>query len=149
MFSFFRKNGTKSKTTRTSRQARDNHPIQTMTFMNREVQIRRKAYRRSIGLTLQANGRIRVSAPSTLPVAKIEKFLVDHTEWIEANLKKYDRLRDAYPKKDYRNGERFRFLGEELELVYECGKQASAKCRLQVPKLIVEIPSALWSGFDL
>jgi predicted metal-dependent hydrolase len=148
MFSFFRKSGAKSAAARALREAREKNPTQTMSFMNREVQIRRKPYRRSIGLTLQANGRIRVSAPSTLPLSKIERFLVDHTAWIEANLKKYETLRDSYPKKEYRSGEKFRFLGQELELCYERGAHSRARCRLQKAYLVVEIPGELWSGFD-
>lgn len=116
-------------------------------FRDREVQVQRRAYKRSIGLTLQVNGRIRVSAPKSTPMSRIREFLLANTEWIETNLQRYKSLRETYPPKEYKEGERFLYLGEELVLTFRQGRHSKPRFHALDGQLIAEIPPLQWDSF--
>lgn len=118
-------------------------------FRDREVHVLRKPYRRSIGLTLQVNGRIRVSAPKSTPLSRIEDFLAANTQWIETHLQKYRELRDTYPPKRYVEGETFQFLGEKLKLSFVKSARSRVRIEARDGALFVEVPQEAWAqGFD-
>lgn len=118
-------------------------------FRDREVHVLRKPYRRSIGLTLQVNGRIRVSAPKSTPLSSIEAFLLSHAEWIETHLKRYQVLRDAYPPKRLVEGERLLFMGEECALKFQASPYSRVIVEKQGDRLVVSVPASVWErGFD-
>jgi predicted metal-dependent hydrolase len=121
---------------------------EVLVFRGREIDLHRKAYKRSISLTLQVSGRIRVSAPLQMPRERIETFLLAHQAWIEANLVRYKALREAFPRKDYREGESFPFLGEPLLLRFVEGSRRKPVFRRAGTELVCEIPGERWQGFD-
>ena len=120
-----------------------------LSFQDREVHVRRQAYKRSIGLTLQVNGRIRVSAPKSTPLASIHEFLHANTEWIETHLQKYQQLRDAYPPKRYVAGEEFLLLGSSHRLAFVRGTGARWRMWARDGQLVCAVPPTEWTGFDV
>ena len=117
-------------------------------FRDQEIHLVRKAYRRSIGITLQVNGRIRVTAPKGLALERIQDFLRAHSSWIDATLAKYNDLRARYPRKRFVEGEVFPFLGRELRLSFAPGSGARLRLQIQGDELQVTIPRAGWDGFS-
>jgi predicted metal-dependent hydrolase len=117
-------------------------------FRGRDVQVYRRAYKRSLGLTLQVNGRIRVSAPKSTPLARIEKFLLSHSDWIDANLAKYQELRENYPKKVFSEGEVFLFLGSEVQLHYKLGVASEPHVDVIHSMLVVFVPREMFTNFN-
>jgi predicted metal-dependent hydrolase len=105
-----------------------------LTFKDQEVSVLRKADKRSIGLTLQLDGRIGVSAPKSTPLSTIRSFLQANSEWIESHLSRYKALRDAYPRKNYVDGESFVFMGCELELRLGAGRVMRTETELFAPR---------------
>jgi hypothetical protein len=149
MFWFFRERSPqvpKSPRKRNTRSNNGRHEV--LLFRDHEVRIERRAYKRSIGLTLQVNGRIRVSAPKSTPVWRIKEFLHANTDWIETHLEMYHSLRAAYPAKRYVQGEPFRYLGEQLTLAFRKGTGARVKVHALDQELVVEIPARYWEEFD-
>lgn len=121
--------------------------IEVITFGDREVRVERRPYKRSIGLTLQINGHMRISAPKTTTVSQIHEFLSANTNWIETNLAKYSTLRAAYPRKRFVEGEAFLFLGETLTLKFTQGTGARLRFDVSEGFLVVAIPPLQWASF--
>lgn len=89
---------------------------ETLFFQNRAVTILRKPHKRSIGLILQLDGRIGVTAPQCTPLSTIREFLQANTNWIESHLSRYQALREAHPLKTFEAGEAFDFMGDRFRL---------------------------------
>lgn len=117
-------------------------------FKSREVHVHRRAYKRSISVTLRVNGSIRVSAPKLVSRQQIEAFLLANSVWIETNLAKYQTVRAAYPQKSFVEGEMLPLLGREVRITYREGHRAKPHISVCGERLVVEIPSSRWSGFD-
>lgn len=121
---------------------------EVLLFRDREVQIHRGLNRRSIGLTLQVNGRIRISAPKSISLSHIKAFLATNSSWIETHLERYRTLREAYPPKRFIAGEKFLYMGQRFALVYRAGRGAHVDFETSGDELIVSIPESRWNGFD-
>lgn len=121
---------------------------ETFVFRQREVDVLRRAHKRSIGMTLSVNGRIRVSAPKSVSLARIELFLHENQDWIDNHLAKYQALRDAFPPKAYRDGEIFHLLGRSLALRYARGAGPRIQFAVSETELIASLPAATWGEFD-
>jgi predicted metal-dependent hydrolase len=113
----------------------------------RSVEITRRPYKRSLGLTLKMNGKISVSAPKGVSSSKIRDFVLSQEEWIKANLSKYENVRQAYPKKRVVEGELFPFLGQQFPLLFEaCTGKPCFKIR--DGKLVCGVRREVWHCFD-
>lgn len=124
-------------------------PLEHVRVRGRNVEISRRAYKRSLGMTLKMNGVIRVSAPKGIPTSKICDFVESQEAWIETNLKKYESVRSAFPKKEIREGEMFPYLGANYPLTFEPMSGAGRPCiKLQSGKLICQIRREMWHVFD-
>jgi predicted metal-dependent hydrolase len=132
-----------------ARGAQELSKSQEITVSGRSVEITRRPYKRSLGLTVKMNGVLRVSAPMGIPVSRIRDFVLTQDSWIKANLKKYDGIRCAYPRKVLREGELFPFLGEQFPLVFEPGAGTSRPCfKINDGKLVCQVPKEKWPLFD-
>ncbi len=116
---------------------------------DREVRIVRRAYKRSLSLTLQVNGKIRVTAPKGVSGVDIRKFVLSHERWIANHLSKYQAIRETYPPKKYVEGELFPLLGQDLKLhfVPTFGAMVRVEARQHEGALVVSIPSTQWARF--
>jgi predicted metal-dependent hydrolase len=126
--------------------ARRTH-MESLIFQEREVIVRRRPYRRTVGVTLRLNGQIQVSAPACTSLAQIHQFLTAHQDWIERTLGKYQTLRQAHPQKTYARGERFPFLGEKLVLDYQQGRGERWGIRREGERLVIDVPAGKWASF--
>lgn len=132
-------------------QKKSSRDYEVFLFRELTVQIYRRPYRRSIGVTLQVSGRVRVSAPKTASLQQIAAFLESHVDWIHKNLKRYESLRSAHPPKQFREGEKLIFMGQELTLLYR--ERVDNKSGVKIIKdgefLICEIPPLHFCGIDI
>lgn len=120
---------------------------ESLSVAGRAVEVSRRAYKRSLGLTLKMNGTIRVSAPKGLALSKIRDFVASQEAWIESNLKRYESVREAYPQKRMSEGETFPFLGEQLSLTFEAVHKKPG-FKIQDGRLICGIRADAWPSFD-
>lgn len=74
-----------------------------------------RAKRRTIALIIERDGTLTVRAPKRVALGDIEKFIHEKTDWI---LRTREKIKSTIkiPKKQYADGERFLFLGNEYEL---------------------------------
>lgn len=122
---------------------------EALQFNGLHVDVYRRAYKRSIRLTVLVTGRIRMSVPMRLPEKHIFDFLQTNQEWIIQNQRKCREFREKHPPKRYSEGETFPFLGKKLNLRFICGKRARIFVQREGENLICEIPKPSWEKFCL
>ncbi len=139
----------RSRATRESNAVKVGSKVEELLVHGRNVEVSRRAYKRSLGLTLKMNGTIRVSAPKGISLDRIRDFVVAQDQWIETNLKKYETVREAYPPKEMRAGELFPFLGENYPLAFEPVGGSTRPCfKIQNGQLVCGIRQEVWHFFD-
>lgn len=74
-----------------------------------------RAKRRTIALILERDGSLTVRAPKRATLQDIHGFIAEKTDWILRSREKLKAI-VTRPKKEYVDGERFLFLGDEYEL---------------------------------
>lgn len=120
---------------------------EVLLFNNTKVEIKRRAFKRSIGITLHVSGRIQVSAPKMTSLSRINAFLLQNSEWIKKNLASYEALRSRFPRKTFAEGETFLFLGSSHVLRYVCGVGNRISVGILNGDLRVEVPPQTWKSF--
>jgi predicted metal-dependent hydrolase len=74
-----------------------------------------RSKRRTIALIVERDGSLTVRAPKRAATVAIQSFILEKQEWIIRSRERMQGLVEA-PKKEYKDGERFLFLGSEYEL---------------------------------
>lgn len=125
---------------------------ETLKFLEHDIVLVRKAYRRNLSLSVQVNGQIRVSAPAGVTHEKVVSFLCAHEDWLRQHLEKFASLRNQFPQKKFSQGERLLFVGKPLTLKFKCAEvnQAMSKSRLfrENGDLVVVVPRERWAQFQ-
>lgn len=122
---------------------------ESLEILGRTVEVRRRARKRSLGLTVHVSGRLRVSAPKSVSLKRIAEFVESQKDWVEENLAKYAELRRSYPKKQIVEGEAFPFMGRPLTLSFEkAAGKTKYSVRVREERLVIEIPEKEWDSFD-
>ena len=89
---------------------------ETISFLGRDIEIRRRAFQKRTGLTVYPNGMVRVSTNKTTSRAQILSFLSAKQRWLEARLQESEQLKGKYPTKKFKSGESFPYLGRQYRL---------------------------------
>jgi predicted metal-dependent hydrolase len=87
-----------------------------------EVELRRKAYQRTLRLRVALDGVLKISCARTVPKAELERFVIDHRQFINARHEEHRRLKKNFPPKAFVEGEEFPFLGQVKILKFEAGQ---------------------------
>ena len=74
-----------------------------------------RSKRRTIALIVERDGSLTVRAPRRAAVVAIQSFILEKQDWIIRTRERFKSL-VAAPKKEYKDGERFLFLGNEYVL---------------------------------
>ncbi len=98
----------------------------TVTFKELNFDLRRSSRRRTIGITVERNGKLVLSAPPEVPLETLEKVVEDKRFWIYSKLLEKQELNPPVPIKEYISGEGFYYLGRSyrLKMVNPLPKQA-------------------------
>lgn len=75
--------------------------------------------RRTLGITVQPDGTLRVMAPAGTSLEAIEARLIKRGAWILSTRRDFDRLRPTTPPRRYLAGETHRYLGRQYRLRVE------------------------------
>jgi predicted metal-dependent hydrolase len=89
---------------------------QEITFRQWSVRIERKAFRRTMTISLKPGAPITVKTSIQTPIQKIEQFLLQKEKWIEKHMLEFAKHALRYPEKKLIQSETFPFLGESLKL---------------------------------
>lgn len=112
----------------------------TILFQNDSVDILRRRFQRTINLLVKPSGRLKVTSGKTVSDRQILHFLDENLQWIEKSRAQLKELHHRYPQKEYRDGERFLFLGEWLTLTTQSTQKKRARARRYGDQLIIEEP---------
>jgi len=74
-----------------------------------------RSKRRTIALIVERDGSLTVRAPKRAAVAAIQSFILEKQEWIIRTRERIQAWEES-PKKEFKDGERFPYLGIEYEL---------------------------------
>jgi predicted metal-dependent hydrolase len=110
--------------------------------------IERKPYRRSISISLRPQQPIRVVAPVSAPLEKIEEFLLAKEKWIEKHFKKFAEQNEKFPEKKLLQSETFPFLGKDLTLKFEKTSLKSSFFSRTGDHLHLHLPEAMWEDLQ-
>ncbi len=78
--------------------------------------VRRSARRRTVELTVERDGQVRVDAPMDVAIGRIERFVHDKRMWLYTTLARKAALRDRMVGREFVTGEAFWYLGRSYRL---------------------------------
>ena len=115
------------------------------TFGKSMVEIKRRAFQRSLNVIVKPSGRICVTANRTTSVRRIYRFLREHQEWLDGVLVEYERLRSRYPRKQFCSKERsFLYLGRNRILNYRSSPRKRVFFSVEGSCLNAWVPEVEW-----
>lgn len=85
-----------------------------------------RARRRTIALIVERDGSLTVRAPRRVTLRDIEQFIQEKMDWILRSREKMKAVVEN-PKKQYKDGETFLFLGQEYELRFVTPQRPALK----------------------
>lgn len=85
---------------------------ETLSFLNRTVDIVRRSRRRSLTLTMHPDRPLRVITNASTSHKEIFNFLLRKKTWIEKNLQQFADLDERFKEPPFEEGANFPFLGE-------------------------------------
>lgn len=122
--------------------------LETIQFENHEVQIERKANRRSVTIFLAPKKPITVRAGLRTPDFFILNFLKIKQSWIEKNLRKFKEIENKFPEKRIKETEVFPFRGIDrtLKVVITPGKKYFVS--LAEHHILLHVPINEWNALS-
>lgn len=90
---------------------------ETLGIEGLEFAIHRSARRRTVGITVERDGDLCVSAPQATPLAKVEAVVRGKLFWVFGKLAEKALLFQPAPEKEYVTGEGFFYLGRSYRLL--------------------------------
>ncbi|MBU1626620.1 M48 family metallopeptidase [bacterium] len=84
-----------------------------------------KQDRKTVSLVVQPSLKIVLKCPIDYEVEKIERFLKKKWNWLERQLKHFQKYKKTEYKKEYVSGESFLYLGRQYKLIVAKAKEAS------------------------
>ena len=64
-----------------------------MITQKKEEYILIRSDRKSLSLSIEANGRIKIRAPKSVRISEIERFIMQHAAWIERRRKELEKAK--------------------------------------------------------
>ena len=114
-----------------------------------KVHLLRRAYQRSIRVSVKPNGLVRVTSGKGTPVSEIQDFLRENEKWLKKALGSFKDLRTRYPQKQFLQGEGFLYLGEYYYLNFSPSskvKKPSFDVNTSNKELLCMIPRKQWDN---
>lgn len=119
---------------------------ETFLFSKWNVEVHRRAFRRSIALYIYPNKPIKIIAAKNTPQKVIVDFLLTKKEWIEKAYEKLSRIAEKFPDKKIRALEKFPFLGVDRCLKVVITLHQKTFVSISDDHLLLHIPRNQWSA---
>jgi predicted metal-dependent hydrolase len=102
----------------------------TLTIDDLEFTLRRSSKRSTVGITVDRDGSLVLSAPEDCPVERIEEIAREKQFWVYTKLAQKNLLFRPPPSKEYVSGESFHYLGRSYRLKLVDGTEQAVPLRL-------------------
>jgi predicted metal-dependent hydrolase len=106
------------------------------------LQVKRRAYQKTITLRVDREGAVRVGCAKSCPKKEIENFLIKNRNWIEQSLRQVAEHQKSFPKKRFFAGEEYLFLGQRLQLEHQVTHLKRPKFYFHDERLILNLGAA-------
>lgn len=139
----------KNKTPKKTTAEKEKSNSRELDFEGHRVQLLRRAYQRSLRVTVKPNGNIRVTSGKTASINEIQKFLRANESWLKKALGQFKDLRAQYPRKQFIQGEGVLFGGEYHYLNFTPSakvKKPTFEILAEDLQLVCYIPRSQWSN---
>jgi predicted metal-dependent hydrolase len=90
--------------------------MNTITYKDLTLQVHRSDRKRTVGLTIERDGSLIITAPSKASQQTLENIVQQKSQWIYKHLLKKQEINPAYSPKQYVTGEGFPYLGRSYRL---------------------------------
>jgi predicted metal-dependent hydrolase len=100
--------------------------------------ILRSVRRATVAIAIAATGEVILTAPSSTPVARLDRVVHDKARWIVTRRRQVERLRSATPRREFVSGETFLYLGRQHRLIVRKGP---TNVRLHRGRLELDLPA--------
>lgn len=120
--------------------------VEKFLFYTWPVELHRKAFRRSVSVSLYPHRPIKVLAPKLLPNKAIMDFLLAKKDWIEKNMQKFDELHGEHLNKTLKHNESFAFKGQDLKFRAVITLNKKAFVSVAEAEILYHIPRNEWSA---
>src|SRR5262245_56360039 len=94
--------------------------------------VSRSSQRRTVGITVERDGGLSVTAPEGEPLDKVEAVVRKKLFWVFAKLTEKALLFQPPPTKEYVSGEGFHYLGRSYRLLLTDGVDQKGAARLRL-----------------
>ena len=102
----------------------------TLTIDDLQFTLVRSAKRKTVGVTVERDGSLVLSAPADCPVERVEEIAREKQLWVYTKLAEKRLLFRPPPQKEYVSGETFHYLGRSYRLKLVAPSEQSAPLRL-------------------
>ena len=102
----------------------------TVTFGDLCFELRHSDKRRTVGITVERDGRLILASPLEVPIETLEKVVDDRRLWIHSKLLKKESLNPPTSVKEYVSGEGFYYLGRSYRLKLVGGVKGQPSLKL-------------------
>lgn len=114
-------------------------------YLNKEIPVRRRRYQKNLGVSVYPSGEIKVSANKSISEKDILSFLESRKSWLESCLAEAQKIQDRFPKKQFRPGESYPYLGQDYLLKIEQADKLAIRFSGDQLIFTSPIPEAQWS----
>ena len=94
----------------------ESHPV-SLTVEDLRFELRRSSKRKTVGVTIDRDGRLILTAPDGCPVDLIERVAREKRFWVYTKLAQRELLCRPAPPREYVSGEGFPYLGRSYRLL--------------------------------
>ena len=101
----------------------------SITFGDLSFEIRHSSKRRTVGITVERDGKLVLASPPEVPIETLERIVSEKRYWIYSKLLKKESLNPPASVKEYVSGENFYYLGRSyrLKVVEQVEQQPSLR----------------------
>lgn len=119
---------------------------ETFLFSKWNVEVHRRAFRRSISLYVYPNKPLKVIAAKNTSQKVIVDFLLAKKDWIEKAYDKFAKIADKFPDKKIKAFESFPFMGVDRRLKVVITLHKKTFVSISDEHLLLHIPRDQWSA---
>ncbi|MEK6628481.1 MAG: SprT family zinc-dependent metalloprotease [Bdellovibrionota bacterium] len=121
--------------------------MEVISFLDREIEIIRRARRRSLTITMHSYKNISVKTNNQTSQKQIVDFLMSKKTWIEKNLAKLQHIEEQFVSPTFKEGAYFPFLGELKYLQFSSTQKSKIYFKIEDGFLVCYQPSNV-SGYS-
>jgi predicted metal-dependent hydrolase len=111
-------------------------------FEGMQLQIKRIPRKRSITISVKPNGKGSITAGVGCPRSAIEGFLDSKREWLQSISKKFESLREKYPRLTIEEGTELPLLGEPYKVSIQKSRRKTISLKVSEKNFIMELPDS-------